>query len=79
MFETAPTSKGGFKMIDKKKKRGLTSEHNEFDRATSMIAMLDYLITEAQLSALEAEYFLRLARTSLLESEQKIADTQRRH
>lgn len=46
----------------------------EFDRLTAIVAMIDYLIVEAREIEPLADYFLKMARMSLLETEQARAD-----
>jgi hypothetical protein len=46
----------------------------EFDRLTALIGMIDYLIVESREIEPLAEYFLKMARLSLLEAEQTRAD-----
>jgi hypothetical protein len=51
----------------------------EFDRLTALIGMLDYLIVESREIEPLAEYFLKMARLSLLEAEQTRADADGRN
>ncbi|MBY6240826.1 hypothetical protein [Methylosinus sp. Sm6] len=51
----------------------------EFDRLTALIGMIDYLIVEAREIEPLAEYFLKMARLSLLEAEQTRADADGRN
>jgi hypothetical protein len=51
----------------------------EFDRLIALIGMLDYLIVEAREIEPLAEYFLKMARLSLLEAEQTRADVDGRN
>jgi hypothetical protein len=51
----------------------------EFDRLTAMVAMMDYLIVEVGEIEPLAEYFLKMARMSLLEAEQARADVDGRN
>ena len=51
----------------------------EFDRLTALIGMLDYLIVESREIEPLAEYFLKMARLSLLEAEQTRADVDGRN
>ncbi|HEY8261091.1 MAG TPA: hypothetical protein VIG55_07760 [Methylosinus sp.] len=44
------------------------------DRLTAIVGMIDYLIVECHESEPLAEYFLKMARLSLLEAEQRHAD-----
>jgi hypothetical protein len=44
------------------------------DRLTAIVGMIDYLIVECRESEPLAEYFLKMARLSLLEAEQSRAD-----
>jgi hypothetical protein len=44
------------------------------DRLTAVVGMIDYLIVECRESEPLAEYFLKMARLSLLEAEQSHAD-----
>lgn len=51
----------------------------EFDRVSAMLSLIDYLIAEARQSDPMVEYFLRMARLSLLEEEQARADIEGRN
>jgi hypothetical protein len=51
----------------------------EFDRVAAMVRMIDYLIGEAKQSDPMVEYFLQMARLSLLEEEQTRADVEGRN
>jgi hypothetical protein len=51
----------------------------EFDRVAAMVRMIDYLIGEAKQSDPMVEYFLQMARLSLLEGEQARADIEGRN
>jgi hypothetical protein len=51
----------------------------EFDRVSAMLSLIDYLIVEAKQSDPMVEYFLQMARLSLLEEEQARADIQGRN
>jgi hypothetical protein len=44
------------------------------DRLTAIVGMIDYLIVECRETEPLAEYFLKMARLSLLEAEQSRAD-----
>lgn len=51
----------------------------EFDRVSAMLRLIDYLIGEAKQSDPMVEYFLQMARLSLLEEEQARADVEGRN
>jgi hypothetical protein len=51
----------------------------EFDRVSAMLSLIDYLIVEAKQSDPMVEYFLQMARLSLLEEEQTRADVEGRN
>ncbi|WP_159731618.1 hypothetical protein [Methylosinus sp. Ce-a6] len=51
----------------------------EFDRVSAMLSLIDYLIGEAKRSDPMVEYFLQMARLSLLEEEQARADVEGRN
>jgi hypothetical protein len=52
---------------------------SEFDRLIAMVGMIDYLIAEAHEVEPLTEYFLKLARSALLEAEQVRADADGRN
>lgn len=66
-------------MLTKRRGKSIKQNAVNSDEIMSIISMIDYLISEARVIDPMAEYFLRLARISFLEREQKFARRQRRH
>lgn len=67
-------------MIAKKRRQNpIEKQTISFDHTIAMVSMIDYLISETKATEPMASYFLRLARMSLLETQQKVAAKHRRH